>query len=69
MDYKFVQLLTTIGLILCIINAIGCINYLCLALMGFGYIHGVIMQTIFGISGVILVIATVLAYKKFEETL
>jgi hypothetical protein len=37
--------------------------------MGFGYIHGVIMQTIFGISGVILVIATILAYKKFEETL
>lgn len=69
MDYKFVQLLTTIGLILCVLNAIGCISYLTSALMGFGFIHGVVMQTIFGISGVILLIGTILAYQKIEASL
>lgn len=69
MDYRFVQLLTTIGLILCLMNAIGCINYLGLAFMGFSLIRGVVLQTIFGISGVILLIGTIIAYQKIESSI
>lgn len=69
MDYKFIQLLTTIGMILCVMNAIGCINYLSIAFTGFSMIQGVTLQTIFGISGVILLVATIIAYEKIESSI
>lgn len=69
MDYKFVQLLTTIGFILCMINAIGCMNYLTSAVFGFSFVHGPLLQYTFGISGVILFVSTIFAFQKIESSL
>lgn len=69
MDYKFVQLLTMIGFILCVMNAIGCINYLVMSFSGMSIIRGVFLQTIFGMAGIILLIGSILAFQQIESSL
>lgn len=69
MDYKFVQLLTTLGMMLCILSAIGNLNYLFLAWTGYSYIQGSFLQMLFGVTGLILLIAALTTFYKVETSL
>lgn len=69
MDYKFVQVMTILGFILCMVTAIGCINYLIMGWMGFSMIQGSLMQSLFGIAGVLMLIGTIMAFQKIESSL
>ena len=67
MDYIYLQLLIFVGFLLCIINAMGCLQYLSKASLIY-LSQSPFVRYMFGVSGMLLLLASVYVLFKIESS-
>lgn len=67
MDYVYLQLLILIGFVLCMINAVGCIQYLSHS-STMSISQSPCIRYIFGVSGLLLLISSIFVLLKIESS-
>lgn len=69
MDYQFLKILFMIGLVLVLVTSIGCLNYLSVSLYNRSFIHHPWVCYLFGLSGLVLLIAVLFGFHSIQATI